>query len=82
MRMSREVTLYSLSTCPHCRRVKAFFAEHHVQYTNYDVGENEAYARRMIELSGQDGVPMTIIDDSMVIGDDLEKIGSLLGISS
>lgn len=81
--MSHTVILYSLSTCPHCKRVKEFLGENNVQYTNHDVGEDAEYARRMIEISNQDGVPVTIIDETgIVVGDDLDKIGNLLDISS
>jgi alkyl hydroperoxide reductase subunit F len=81
--MSHSVVLYSLAGCPHCRKVKAFFAEKQVAYTNHDVGEDDAAANEMIRISGQRGVPVTIIDgEHIVIGDDIEKIAALLGTAA
>ncbi len=76
--MAHTVEIYSLPDCPHCKNVKAFFAKHNIEYTNYDVNDS-ALAKKMIELSGQRGVPVTIIDGKeMVIGDDLMKLQILL----
>lgn len=76
--MTHTVVVYSLSGCPHCKRVKEFLKAHNIEYTNYDV-EDEKNARKMIEISGQRGVPVIIIDDTeMVIGDDIKKLEKLL----
>ncbi len=76
--MPHTVEIYSLPDCPHCKNVKAFFAKHNIEYTNYDVSDS-ANAKKMIELSGQRGVPVIIIDGKeMVIGDDLMKLQILL----
>ncbi len=80
--MSHEVIVYSLEGCPHCRNLKGFLAKQNVSYTNYDVGKDEAAADRMIELTGQRGVPVTIIDGQIVIGDDLMKVAVLLDAPS
>lgn len=76
--MTHSVEIYSLAGCPHCKNVKDFFAKHNIEYTNYDV-DDSANANRMIELSGQRGVPVTIIDGKdIVIGDDIMKLQILL----
>lgn len=78
--MTHTIVLYSLEGCPHCRKVKAFFAEKKIEYTNHDVGEDPAAADEMIKISGQRGVPVTIIDgEHIVIGDNIDKIAKLLG---
>ncbi|HJJ96254.1 MAG TPA: glutaredoxin domain-containing protein [Methanocorpusculum sp.] len=64
------------------RNLKGFLDKQHVSYTNYDVGEDEAAANKMIELTGQRGVPVTIIDGQIVIGDDLMKVAMLLDAPS
>lgn len=76
--MSHEVIVYSLTGCPHFRNLKGFLDKQHVSYTNYDVGEDETAANKMIELTGQRGVPVTIINGQIVIGDDLMKVAMLL----
>ena len=80
--MSHEVIVYSLTGCPHCRNLKGFLDKQHVPYTSYAVGEDEAAANKMIELTGQRGVPVTIIDGQIVIGDDLMKVAMLLDAPS
>jgi len=76
--MPHTVEIYSMPGCPHCKNVKAFFAKHNIEYTDYDVSDS-GLAKKMIELSGQRGVPVIIIDGKeMVIGDDLMKLQILL----
>ena len=76
--MPHTVEIYSLPDCPHCKNVKSFFAKHNIEYTNYDVSDS-ANAKKMIEISGQRGVPVIIIDGKeIVIGDDLMKLQILL----
>ncbi len=81
-RMTHEVIVYSLEGCPHCRNLKGFLAKQNVSYTNYDVGKDEPALTKMIELTGQRGVPVTIIDGQIVIGDDLMKVAALLDTPS
>lgn len=80
--MSHEVIVYSLVGCPHCRNLKEFLAKQTVFYTDYDVGEDEAAVKRMTDLTDQRGVPATIIDGQIVIGDDLLKVAALLDAPS
>lgn len=80
--MTHDVTVYSLEGCPHCRNLKGFLAKQNITYTNIDVGTDPAAADRMIELTGQRGVPVTIIDGEIVIGDDLIAVAALLDAPS
>ena len=76
--MPHTVEIYSLPDCPHCKNTKAFFEKHNIEYTNYDVSDS-TLAKKMIEISGQRGVPVTVIDGKeIVIGDDLMKLQNLL----
>ncbi|HJJ30871.1 MAG TPA: FAD-dependent oxidoreductase [Methanocorpusculum sp.] len=76
--MTHQIDLYSSSTCPHCRRVKEFFAEHSISYTNYDVSVKEN-ADKSAEVSGQRGVPVIVIDHkTIVVGADIARLQELL----
>jgi len=78
--MSHEVVVYSLSGCPHCKALKTFLDNENIPYTNIDVGEDEKAVAEMIKISGQRGVPVTVIDgEKIVVGDDLKKVMELLG---
>lgn len=73
-----SVTIYSTPTCPFCVLAKKFFAARDVSYTDIDVSQNEDAARQMIEKSGQMGVPVIDIDDTIVVGYQPEVFAHLL----
>jgi alkyl hydroperoxide reductase subunit F len=58
---------------------KAFLEKHGVPYTSIDVGQDEAQARKMTELSGQRGVPVITVDDEVIIGFDALRLNELFG---
>ena len=77
--MSHEVVVYSVSGCSHCKALKNFLDNEKIPYTNIDVGEDQKAANEMIKISGQRGVPVTVIDgEKIVVGDDLKKVRELL----
>lgn len=76
-----KIEVYSISTCSHCSHLKKTFAEKGIEYTNYDVIEDKKAADRMIEISGQMGVPVTVIDGvNIVVGDDFKEIQKYLDL--
>jgi alkyl hydroperoxide reductase subunit F len=77
--MMRKVTVYSTKNCPYCRMAKAFLDKHGVLYENIDVGEDINAAKKMIDLSGQRGVPVIIIDDEVIVGFDSPRLNELFG---
>lgn len=78
--MAKNVTVYSTPTCPFCIRAKQYLKESGINFTDYDVGSDQAKAQEMIDKSGQMGVPVIIIDDKIIVGFDKEKIKEALGI--
>ncbi|HEY4473889.1 MAG TPA: glutaredoxin family protein [Candidatus Paceibacterota bacterium] len=78
---SKHVAIYSTPTCHFCQMTKEFFAEHNIEYTNYDVSKDLQKRQEMSNLTGQMGVPVIVIDNDIVIGFDKEKISELLGIA-
>ena len=77
--LMKKVTVYSTKNCPYCRMVKAFLDKHGVPYDGIDVGEDPNAAKKMIELSGQRGVPVIIVDDEVIIGFDSQRLNDLFG---
>jgi len=61
---------------------KEFFTEKGVQYTNYDVSTDAAKRQEMIQMTGQLGVPVIVIDGSTVIGFNREKVAEKLGVAA
>ena len=76
-----HVTIYSTPTCHFCHAAKEFFKEHHIEYTDNDVAENVENRKKMIEMTGQMGVPVIKIGDDIIVGFDEQKIRELLKIA-
>lgn len=76
----KPVLIYTTSTCHFCHMAKAFFKDHDVAYTEYNVGEDEVKRAEMIEKSGQMGVPVIYVGDDMIVGFNEAKLKELLAI--
>ncbi len=76
----RRVIVYSTKTCPWCKKVKEFLKTNKVSFTNKDVGSNSAAAQEMIKKSGQQGVPVTDINGTIIIGFNEGKLKKVLGL--
>lgn len=60
---------------------KEFFKEHGVLFSDYNVGTDTAKRSEMLEISGQLGVPVIVIDGKdVVIGFDKKALTKLLEI--
>ncbi|MBX4192447.1 glutaredoxin family protein [Candidatus Parcubacteria bacterium] len=80
--MDKHVTIYSTPTCHFCKMAKDFFAEKNVQYTAHDVASDAAKRQEMIQLTGQLGVPVIVINDNVMVGFDRDRIAEKLGIEA
>ncbi len=74
-----SVRVYSTENCPYCRMVKAFLDRHGVAYEDVDVGRNPEAALEMVRISGQQGVPVTVSGDDVIVGFDARKLRQLFG---
>ena len=73
-----RVDIYTTPTCGYCHQAKRFFTERGVRYFEYDVSRDQDAAERMMNLTGQTGVPVVVIDGQVVVGFDRMRIESLL----
>jgi glutaredoxin len=60
--------------------VKDYLQKHNIDYLEYDVAADSAKREEMVKKTGQMGVPVIEIGEEIVIGFDLKKLSSLLGI--
>jgi glutaredoxin 3 len=74
-----SVTLYTTPTCGFCRQLKNYLSQRGVAYTEYDVSRDREAAMEMVRVSGQQGVPVTVIDGQVVVGFNRPRIDQLLG---
>jgi len=80
MENQKEVIVYSTPTCPYCVMVKAFLKEKGIDYRDIDAATDEESAREMVEKTGQMGVPVVMIGETVIIGFDQEAIIKTLGL--
>ncbi len=60
---------------------KEFFTANNIAYTEYNVAEDTVKRSEMVDMTGQMGVPVIEVDDSILVGFNEEKIKELLGMS-
>ena len=77
------VKVYSLSTCPWCKKVKKFLDEKDVEYEVVDVdlaqGDEQKQALEEVEkLTGKRAFPVTVIDNEVISGYKEDKIEEAL----
>lgn len=82
-----KITVYSTRTCMYCYALKTWLDQKSIKYTEKLVDENHDAAKKMIELSGQMGVPFSTIehDDGRIdkiLGFDRQRFDSALKASS
>ena len=81
-----NVKIYSTTWCAFCKAEKKFLTDKGVKFEDVNVEEDEQAAHEMVHLSGQMGVPFTVItkeDGSRVgiIGFDQPRLTQELGLS-
>jgi len=75
-----KVVVYGTEFCPWCHKAREFLDENGVGFEYIDVGKDREAAMKMIEKSGQRGVPVIQIDNEMIVGFDETKIRKKLGL--
>lgn len=76
-----NVKVFSTPTCPYCTMVKEYLEKNKVQFEAIDVAEDEKAAKEMVEKSGQMGVPVTMVDEKVIIGFNEEELKQALNLS-
>jgi len=68
------IKVYSTPTCPWCNRVKDFLKEKGAEFEEIDVSVDQEAAKKMVEKSGQMGVPQIEINGKMIVGFDKDAL--------
>lgn len=82
-----KITIYTTRTCPFCKMEKEYLDSKNIRYEEILVDERPEEAQKMIEMSGQLGVPFTVIkkedgQEEKILGFDKARIDKILQISS
>lgn len=73
-----NVKVYSTPACPYCIRAKDYLQQKGVAFENYDVSSDESKLKEMMQVSGQMGVPVIVVDGQVTVGFDRERLEQLL----
>lgn len=82
-----KVVMYTTRTCPFCKMQMEYLDSQGVKYDRILVDEDTAQIPKMVEISGQMGVPFTVIEKDSgekiaILGFDRKRIDDALGLSS
>jgi len=82
----KKVFMYTLSTCPWCRKTKKYFADHNIPFTyvDYDlqsVEQQEKIEDEMKKRGGALSFPWVLIGDELVVGWNPAKYDELLALA-
>lgn len=75
-----RATIYTTPTCTYCNAVKAYFQQHDIDYEEFDISQDMNQAQKIVEVTGQTGVPVTEIDGEFIIGFDKPRLAAALGL--
>ena len=80
-----RVFMYTLSTCPWCRKTKQFFKKSNIpfDYVDYDLQGEEEQQKIIDEMTKAGGMafPFVKIGDQIVVGYNPEKYSELIGLN-
>ena len=81
----KKVKLYSTMSCPYCKMEKSWLEQEKVEHEVVYVDLNSYEAQKMVDKTGQMGVPVTEIEytegePEYIIGFDKPRLSEILGI--
>ena len=71
------VTVYSTPTCPWCDRAKEYLRSRDVPFRDVDVSQDMDAAREMVQMTGQQGVPVIATDNEVIVGFDQLRLARI-----
>ncbi|UUX33452.1 glutaredoxin family protein [Fundicoccus culcitae] len=76
--MKNNITVYTTSTCPYCEMMKRFLTHNNLEFTEVNVQKDPIAANRLVQETGQYGVPQTNINGEWVLGFDQARVMQLV----
>ena len=76
------VEIYSTASCHFCHMAKDWMTAKNIAFKDYNVGEDMAKRKEMVEMTGQLGVPVIKIGNDVMVGFNQDKMAELLGIAA
>jgi glutaredoxin 3 len=69
-----KIEVFTTPTCPYCTKIKQWLDENNYEYEEHDVASDQEKAKKMIQKTGQRGVPQTFVGDEAIVGFQPQKI--------
>ena len=76
----KKTVVYTAPGCAYCLFLENFLKRNNMPYSMIDISKDKRAKERMMEISGQENVPVVEIGNTIVIGYDLKKMKEALGI--
>lgn len=76
--MTAIATVYTTSTCPYCTMIKEYLDEQNISYREVNVQVDQQAARKLVDTTGQMGVPQTELNGKWIFGFDPDAIQDAL----
>jgi glutaredoxin len=73
------VVLLATGWCGYCKKMREYFAEQNIAYTEYDV-EQDAKGQQWYEELGADGVPVVLVGAQVIYGYDPDGVSAALAV--
>jgi len=75
-----KVKVFSTPSCPYCELLKQFLKDKEIEFEAIDISQDQEGQNYIMEKTGKMAVPITEIDDEIIVGFDREKIVKLLNL--
>ena len=75
-----KVKVFSTPSCPYCELLKQFLKDKEIEFEAIDISQDQEGQNYIMEKTGKIAVPVTEIDDEIIVGFDREKIVKLLNL--
>ena len=79
--MQKQVKIYTTSTCVYCRGVKEYFEKKGISYEEINLSEHPDRIQEMVQVSGQMGVPVILIEGRVIVGFNRGAIDEALSLN-
>lgn len=76
----KTVTVYSTPTCSWCNTLKNWLRKNNIPFKDVDISKDNHAAENIVRRSGQQGVPQTDINGTIVVGFNQSRLKELLEI--
>ncbi len=73
-----NVTVYTTTRCPYCVMMKNFLTDKNIPFTEVNVEKDPLAMQKVVQKTGQVGVPQTEVNGKWILGFDPDSVVSAL----